>query len=65
MAEELRRQGFRNMVVWVLRENPACGFYQRVGGVQVAEQPIEIGGKALPEVAYGWPDIGVLCASEK
>jgi GNAT superfamily N-acetyltransferase len=63
MAEELRRQGFGNMVVWVLRENPACGFYVRMGGVQVAEQPIEIGGKALPELAFGWPDIGVLCAS--
>jgi GNAT superfamily N-acetyltransferase len=60
-AGELRRQGFRNMVVWVLRENPACGFYQRMGGVKVAEQPIEIGGKALPEIAYGWADIGVLC----
>lgn len=65
MASELRRQGFRNMVVWVLRENPACGFYQRMGGVQVAEQPIEIGGKVLPEIAFGWPDIGVLCATEE
>jgi L-amino acid N-acyltransferase YncA len=65
MASELRRQGFRNMVVWVLRENPACGFYQRMGGVQVAEQPIEIGGQTLPEVAFGWPDLGVLCPGEK
>jgi GNAT superfamily N-acetyltransferase len=59
-AGELRRQGFANMVIWVLKANPACGFYQRVGGVQVAEQPIEIGGTTLPEVAFGWPDIKVL-----
>jgi GNAT superfamily N-acetyltransferase len=61
MAGELRRKGLRNMVVWVLRDNPACGFYRRMGGIQVGEQPIEIGGRTLPEIAYGWPDIGVLC----
>lgn len=60
LAGELRQQGFGNMAVWVLRENPACGFYERMGGLPVAEQTIEIGGKALPEVAFGWPEIGVL-----
>ncbi len=60
-AGELRRQGFRNMVVWVLRANPACGFYRRMGGVEVAEQMIEIGGATLPEIAFGWADLGVLC----
>lgn len=61
IAVELRQQGFNNMAVWVLRENPACGFYARMGGVEVAEQTIEIGGKALPEVAFGWPELSVLC----
>jgi GNAT superfamily N-acetyltransferase len=61
LAGELRGQGFQNMVVWVLRDNPACAFYQRMGGVKVAEQMIEIGGVSLPEIAFGWPEIGVLC----
>jgi L-amino acid N-acyltransferase YncA len=61
VAVELRRQGFTNMVVWVLRENPACRFYARMGGVKVAEQGIEIGGTTLPEIAFWWADIGVLC----
>lgn len=64
MAGDLRQRGFANMVVWVLRDNPACGFYRRLGGLPVAEQSIEIGGKALPEIAFGWPEIGVLCGSE-
>ena len=64
-AGELRRQGFRNMVVWVLRANPACGFYRRMGGVQVGEQMIEIGGTTLPEIAFGWAEIGMLCRDEK
>ncbi|HEX4309633.1 MAG TPA: GNAT family N-acetyltransferase [Acidobacteriaceae bacterium] len=65
LAGELRGQGFRNMAVWALKENPACGFYQRMGGAQVAEQMIEIGGVTLPELAFGWPDIDVLCEDEK
>lgn len=63
IAERLRSQGFANMVVWVLKENPACGFYERMGGVRVAEQMIEIGGVALPEVAFGWKDIESLLDS--
>ncbi|MFP5227749.1 MAG: N-acetyltransferase family protein [Acidobacteriota bacterium] len=61
LARDLRQQGFANMAVWALEANPACAFYRRLGGVQVAEQTIEIGGKALPELAFGWPQIGVLC----
>lgn len=61
VATDLQRQGFTNMVVWVLRDNPACGFYQRMGGVPVGTQMIEIGGTPLPEIAYGWPQIAVLC----
>lgn len=61
MALDLRRQGLANMAVWVLRDNPACGFYRRMGGVQVAEQSIQIGGVTLPEIAFGWPEIGALC----
>ncbi len=63
VARDLRQRGFGSMAVWVLRGNPACAFYQRLGGVQVAEQTIEIGGKPLPEIAYGWPDIGMLCGA--
>lgn len=60
IARRLRDQGFRSMVVWVLRDNPACGFYARMGGVRVAEQMIEIGGAALTEVAFGWRQIETL-----
>lgn len=63
IAERLHEQGFRKMVVWALRDNAACGFYERLGGVRVAEKLIEIGGIALPEVAFGWPDIGSLLGS--
>jgi GNAT superfamily N-acetyltransferase len=62
VAEELREQGVQRLVVWALRDNAACGFYERLGGVRVADKMIEIGGVLLPEVAFGWREIGDLCA---
>ncbi len=60
IAGSLVEQGFASMAVWVLRDNPACRFYERMGGVRVAEQGIRIGGVTLPEVAYGWRDVRTL-----
>jgi GNAT superfamily N-acetyltransferase len=60
MARALRERGFQSMAVWVLKANPARGFYERMGGVLVGEQGIEIGGVTLPEVAYGWRDVRTL-----
>ena len=57
MASALVERGFLSMVVWVLKANPSRRFYERMGGVLVAEQGIEIGGVTLPEVAYGWKDL--------
>ncbi len=62
MAGALRERGFQSMVVWVLKANPSRRFYERMGGVLVGEQEIEIGGVTLPEVAYGWRNVGELCA---
>lgn len=64
LADILAQQGFRTMLVWALTENSACGFYQRLGGVLAGEQTIEIGGKVLPEVAFGWQDIRQLSRKE-
>jgi len=63
-AGRLAPRGFQSMVVWALKENPACGFYQRMGGVRVAEKTIEVGGAELPEVAFGWKNIRTLCRSD-
>jgi hypothetical protein len=41
----------------VLRQNSACGFYERLGGTFVREKTIRIGDTLLNEVAYGWRDV--------
>jgi GNAT superfamily N-acetyltransferase len=56
VARRLAERGIRSMLVWVLADNPARRFYEALGGVPAGEQPTEIGGRQLIEVAYGWPD---------
>ena len=65
VAERLARLGFRSMMLWVLEENPACRFYEALGGARVREEEIERGGRSLKKVAYGWADIEALCGRLK
>lgn len=60
IAGELRKSGHGSMMVWVLRDNPACEFYRKLGGKLVATNLTIIGGASLAEVAYGWDDLGIL-----
>jgi GNAT superfamily N-acetyltransferase len=60
VGEELRRCGYNSMLVWVLKDNPCRAFYERLGGVPAGEKEIQIGGKKLIEVAYGWRDLQAL-----
>jgi GNAT superfamily N-acetyltransferase len=36
-----------SMLVWVLKDNPSRGFYEKLGGEYVTEKSIDIGGKPL------------------
>lgn len=60
-ARRLLRRGHRSASVWVIRENePARGFYERLGGGLVAEQETDLAGMPVAEVAYGWPSLDAL-----
>jgi GNAT superfamily N-acetyltransferase len=56
VAQKLCRMQIHSMLVWVLAENPACQFYEMLGGQKVHEKEIERGGAKLIEIAYGWMD---------
>ncbi|MDJ0690116.1 MAG: GNAT family N-acetyltransferase [Xenococcaceae cyanobacterium MO_188.B32] len=60
MAEKLSQSGLESMLVWVLADNPACQFYQALGGRTVKQKQIEFEGVKLNEIAYGWIDTKVL-----
>ena len=51
IAQDLAGRGCHSMVIWVLKDNPACRFYERLGGRMTAEKVVEIGGKQLVDVA--------------
>ncbi len=60
VARRLSEMGIDSMLLWVLKGNPACGFYERLGGVYVTERVEEFAGGTVEEIAYGWADLGPL-----
>jgi ribosomal protein S18 acetylase RimI-like enzyme len=61
LAGTLVDLGYHGLALWVLRENVlARRFYERCGGMTVAEKSDDRGVAVLVEVAYGWDDAGML-----
>jgi len=54
VAQDLVNRDYHSLVAWVLKDNPARRFYERLGGRLVAEKVVEIGGRQLIDVAYVW-----------
>jgi hypothetical protein len=52
------------MAIWVIAENPACGFYEALGGRKVYERQEEADDVVLDEIGYGWDDIRNLITEE-
>ncbi len=58
----LRAQGYPNLLLWALADNTAArGFYAALGGELLRERDGEMRGYPIREVAFGWPDSGMLC----
>ncbi len=53
-ARHMAEAGLDAWMCWVLADNPARYFYEAMGGVSFQQKDIEIGGRTLVEVAYGW-----------
>lgn len=46
-----------SMLIWVLADNPACRFYEALGGTLTETGNYEIKGVILPQIGYGWSDL--------
>ncbi|MDQ5824002.1 MAG: GNAT family N-acetyltransferase [Chloroflexota bacterium] len=57
VVRELARRGLYSMAIWVIAQNPACGFYEAMGGRKVYERQEEADGVTIEEIGYGWDDI--------
>lgn len=60
LAASFMAEGQTRMMVWVLAQNPARHFYERLGASYLTTAPIAIGERTLDECAYGWDDISAL-----
>lgn len=57
MTEFLLDEGYHSMIIWVLADNQAIGFYEAVGGRKIGQERIMIGDESFIEYAYGWKDL--------
>jgi ribosomal protein S18 acetylase RimI-like enzyme len=57
MFGHLVAQGHNSAVIWVLRENPARFFYQRLGGKEVRRKLLPFNGTQVPASGFGWRDL--------
>ncbi|WP_226682933.1 GNAT family N-acetyltransferase [Sutcliffiella horikoshii] len=57
IMEELIGMGLNSMLVLVLRDNASCLFYEALGGKKIDEIEVQIAGKKLTEVVYGWENV--------
>ena len=59
-AEGLQQRGSQSLLLWVLENNPARSWYERLGGKLIGEKDWggnEAFGTRVKEVAYGWVKI--------
>jgi ribosomal protein S18 acetylase RimI-like enzyme len=64
VARRLINMGIPSMLLWVLTGNPACGFYEALGGRKVTERQEEVPGGFVDEIAYGWLDTRCLLVND-
>ncbi|MCY0863742.1 MAG: GNAT family N-acetyltransferase [Sulfobacillus sp.] len=54
IVQHLTEHGYPSLLIWVLKDNPARFFYERLGGTVIREATINIGGQPLTELGYSW-----------
>jgi len=60
VVHRLLDDGYSTMLIWVAAQNPACRFYEALGGHPVAFKTEEFGGRPIEEIAYGYDDLRAL-----
>lgn len=57
VAKRLLAEGTNSLLIGCLKENPSCGFYQRMGGVEVYRAPNWMDRYESEEIFFGWSDL--------
>lgn len=60
IVESSQNEGARSLFLWVLNDNPACAFYERLRAKVIGRKAWpgnESYGTSVEEIAYGWADL--------
>ncbi|MBU8915202.1 GNAT family N-acetyltransferase [Bacillus sp. FJAT-29953] len=57
IIDEIKALGIHSMLVLVLKDNSSRLFYEALGGKKIDKIEVEIAGRKLSELVYGWEDI--------
>ena len=52
--------GARSFLIGCIRENPSCGFYTHLGGVEIYRAPMNVDRYETEEIFFGYSDISRL-----
>lgn len=60
-ASRLREKKHKSLCLWVLEKNTrGVAFYKALGGERCGKKTVEIGGRSLTDLCYGWRDTAIL-----
>jgi GNAT superfamily N-acetyltransferase len=59
-ASILHDAGARSLEIGCIRENPSCGFYRHLGGVEIGRHAAKVDAWDTEEILFGWSDIQIL-----
>lgn len=53
----VERDSIDSLLVGCVRENPSCGFYRHLGGVEAFRRPAAVDAFATEEIVFAWTDL--------
>ena len=59
-TSELYRRKARSLEIGCIKENPSCGFYRHMDGVEIGRRNAKVDLFETEEILFGWPDLSVL-----
>jgi L-amino acid N-acyltransferase YncA len=57
IVEKLAKDEVEKMIIWAFEKNPSCKFYEKIGGIRIRKEIVNIGGKELVEVGFCWSNL--------
>lgn len=63
LIRELKKEHLFSLLVLVLEENPYRPFYESLGASRIDVVELDLSGKKLKEIVYGWKDIRTIIQS--